>query len=340
MNYFLLFFGIVIYISIVADVVMTTLTMQGGGWLTNRISRRIWNFTLWLSDYNGESKFLTHIGYLLLVFIILFWVAMLNMSFVLVLSFDTGSIINSSTKLPVDFWGKLYYAGFNLSTLGIGDYIASSNVWRLVSIIYSFTGLILITMSITYFLSVLGAVIKKRKLGILLKCLGKNPQEIVITACNPHMRDAIRHQLSTLSSELVEHSQNHRAYPIIHYFHDNKKENSIIVRLATVNEAVYIIKDLIKQDLYFESDLWNSLDTALNNYVDVVLEVSGMNYKKNLPSNILLNKLKDLDMLCENIESKIEIISNKIQKRHAVLYQLVIEDGWEWQDALISYGEQ
>ncbi|MAZ25489.1 MAG: hypothetical protein CL868_00225 [Cytophagaceae bacterium] len=332
MNYLLLIIGILIYLTIVVDMIMTTVTVKGGGWLTNKISKYVWKFFLRICINNGKSKFLTHVGYLLLLFIIIFWVFMLNVSFTLVLLSDDSSIINSTTKQPADIWEKIYYSGFSLSTLGIGDYIANSNGWRFVTILYSFTGLILITMSITYFIPVLNAVIKKRKLGILLSSLGKDPQGILLNAWNEYNWDAYQFQLLSLSDEIVEHSQNHRAYPIIHYFYNNKKEKAIILQIARLNEAIFILKEYIKQDIISQSNQWNNIDVALDNYVEVVIEVSGAKLTENTPRGSSLNKLKKIDLIRKDIEIKKP--SEKMQKRRMVLYHLVKEDGWDWKDVL------
>jgi len=91
------------------------------------------------------------------------------------------SLVNSS-KIPASAIEKLYYSGFVISTLGIGDFMASNDIWRIVTDVYSFTGLILLTMSVTYFIPVLSGVIKQRKLGINLSSLGSSPQEIILNA--------------------------------------------------------------------------------------------------------------------------------------------------------------
>ena len=208
MNYILLSLGILIYMAVVVDIIMTTLTVKGGGWMTGKSCRAVWKLFLKLSGNNGEATLLTHVGYLLLVGIVLLWVVLLNLSFILLLASDVDSVIDSTTKLPTDLGQKAYYSGFVLSTLGIGDYVASNDLWRIITILYSFTGLIFITMSITYFIPVLDAVIKKRKLGINLSSLGNSPQEIVLHAMDTDNYDYFKFQVLGLSDQLVEHSQN------------------------------------------------------------------------------------------------------------------------------------
>ncbi|WP_142785850.1 potassium channel family protein [Changchengzhania lutea] len=330
MNYILLSLGVLIYIAIIADIIMTTLTVKGGGWLTGKISHWVWKLFLRISGNNGESTLLAHVGYLLLVLIAMIWVVMFNLSFILLLASDVDSVINSTTNLHVNLWEKIYYSGFVISTLGIGDFIASSNLWRSITILYSFTGLIFITMSITYFIPVLTAVIKKRKLGISLSSLGNTPQDIVLNALDADNSDYFKFQLLSLSDALVEHSQNHRAYPVIHYFHNNKKDNTIILQIARLNEAIHILRMYVKKDRRPNKRQLTTMESALNNYVEVVMEVSGATFKKYNFDKMELNELKAIGVVQENVEKEEQ--DEMIQKRRTVLRTLVKEDGWDWAD--------
>lgn len=330
MNYLLIGLGILIYIGVIIDIIMTTLTVKGGGWLTSRISQGVWKLFLRITGRNGESTVLTHVGYLLLVLIVLVWVVMLNLSFILLLTSDMDSVINSTTKLPTDIWQKVYYSGYVLSTLGLGDYIPSNDLWRGTTILYSFTGLIFITMSITYFIPVLSAVIEKRKLGINLSGLGNNPQKMVLGFLDGDGSNFFDFVLFSLSGDLIEHSQNHRAYPVIHYFHNNHKDDTIILQIARLNEAVYILSEYIKDEIQPRTKQLGAMVSALNNYVKVVIEVSGSELKEYDFDEIDLSELRTRELVKGGTLNT--AIDEMMRKRRSVLRALVEEDGWDWAD--------
>ena len=71
MAYLLIVIGTIIYVSIVLDILKTTLSMQGGGWLTSNFSHLFWKLMLKLSGRNGKSKLLARAGFYLLILIIL-----------------------------------------------------------------------------------------------------------------------------------------------------------------------------------------------------------------------------------------------------------------------------
>lgn len=332
MTYLLLISGILIYLGIVIDILTTTLSMQGGGWFTSRFSYVFWDFMLKISGRNGKSKLLAHAGFYLLIFFILIWVGFLTLSFFLLLLSDVDSIVNSS-KMPASTLEKLYYAGFVLSTLGIGDFMASNNLWRIITDIYSFTGLILITMSVTYFIPVLSAIIKQRKLGINLSSLGKSPQEIVINAWNGENYQFFKLQLLNFSDALLEHNQNHKAYPVIHYFHNKDKNHAIILQIAKLNEAVFILENHLKSEYAIPQQELSSIKTALNNYIKVIEEVSHLNIKKASPKLPSMDLLKQKNMILASANGN--NYSAQTQYNRRVFSTLIERDGWNWEDVQI-----
>ena len=332
MNYILLGLGILIYIAVLSDIVMTTLTLKGGGWMTSRLCTSVWRLALKICNHNGRSKALTHTGYLLLFIIVLLWVLLLNLSFGLVLMSQFGSIIAATTKLPATEWEKVYYAGYVLSTLGLGDYLPSTNTWRLVTNLYAFTGLIFITMSVTYFIPVLSAVIKQRKLGINISGLGDSPQEVILNAWNGQNFAFLKFQLLTLSDELVDHNQNHRAYPIIHYFHNNKRRNAVVLQIAKLNEVVYLFQNYIRKEFTLNKSELLPIVSALNNYKEVVRDVTKVKMVQNSTASTPLQKLIDKGLLVDNFE-QIEL-NDEMRKNRMIYRSLVEQDGWQWDDVI------
>ncbi len=320
--------GIILYFSIVIDILQTTLSMQGGGWLTSRFAHFFWKFFLMISGRNGSSKILSRTGYILLISIVLIWVFFLWMSFVLILYGFPGAIIDSTTKIPANFWQIVYYSGFSLSTLGMGDYVASADIWRVLTSIYSFTGLILLTMSVTYFIPVLSAVIDQRKLGISLSTLGSSPEEIVISCWNGENFDPLLKKVDKISDSIIKYSQQHRAYPVIHYFHNNKEKNAIILQLARLYEALLIISFEVKDEFKPGEGSIKPLQVAYENYFEVIAEVTHIDPARTDPPFSNTSRLSKKKMLAEIVEEK--SYSENICRNRKIFKTLVEQDGWSW----------
>lgn len=319
--------GIVLYFSIVLDILHTTLSMQGGGWLTSRFAHFFWKFFLMISGKNGRSKILSRTGYILLISIVLIWVFLLWMSLVLILYGNPGAVIESATKIPANFWQIVYYSGYSLSTLGMGDYVASADIWRVLTSIYSFTGLILLTMSVTYFIPVLSAVIDQRKLGISLSTLGRSPEEIVLGCWNGENFEPLLKKIDKFSDSIIRYSQQHRAYPVIHYFHNNKEKNAIILQLARLYEALLIISFQVKDEYKPAQASIKPLYIAFENYFEVIAEVTHITPVSEAPPFPNTNELFENKMLRWNPKNDYseEIIGNR-----RLFQTLVEQDGWNW----------
>ncbi|TBW28088.1 potassium channel family protein [Gramella sp. KN1008] len=328
MEILLLVAGILIYLFTVLDIIQTTLSMQGGGWITSRFSHGFWTIFLRLSGRDGKKKILSHTGYILLISIVLIWVFLLWSSFVLLLAADHDSVINSTTRDAAKLLEKIYYAGFTISTLGVGDYIPSLDSWRIISAIYSFTGLILLTMSVTYFIPVLSAVIEQRKLGIRLSNLGNSPEEILINSWNGKDFTEFTEKINDLSESLVHHSQNHRAYPVIHYFHNWKEKNAVILQLARLHEALYLLKYEIDKERRPDEIELKPLEVAFENYREVITEVTHIKIIEEAPP------LAGTDMLRKEGLTTVDRPSMNVGKdlihTRRLFQTLVRQDGWSW----------
>lgn len=319
--------GVILYVLIVLDILQTTLSMRGGGWLTSRYSHLFWKSLLALSGRNGKSKILTHAGYILLISIVLIWVFIMWVSMILILISHPGAIVDSGTMVPASFWQIVYYSGFTISTLGMGDYVPAGDIWRILTSVYSFTGLILLTMSVTYFIPVLSAVIDQRKLGISLSTLGSNPQEIVLNAWNGKDFNRLTDKIDDIANSIIKYSQQHRAYPVIHYFHNNKQKNNVLLQLTRLYESLNILADKIKQeDRPPEQDL-KPLIVAFENYYETISEVTHISLMENNPPTTNMRILIEKNL----VEKSSEETSKEIKFRR-FFNTLLHQDGWNWED--------
>ncbi|MFZ0488953.1 MAG: potassium channel family protein [Salegentibacter sp.] len=330
MNILLLIIGALLYLGIVVDILQTTLSLQGGGWLTSHISRWIWTIFLKFSGHNGKARILEHAGYILLVIIVTVWVFFLWLSFLLMLTSSPDSIVNGTTRLPADVWEKLYFAGYTISTLGMGDFVETADAWRILSTIYSFTGLILLTMSVTYFIPALSAVINQRKLAIMIRSLGKDPQDIILNTWDGKNFDDFFAKSSSLAEDLIMYGQRHRAYPVIHYFHQTEKETNIMLQLARLNEALQILKNCLPKEMKPRDQELASLEVAFKNYVKIITGV--VKYKPLQVSvpEVKLDELRKKGFIDTN--HKCGEMAEELRHTREVLHSMVVRDGWKWED--------
>ncbi len=323
--------GIVIILVVFKDLVTTTLSFQGGGRLTNFISDTLWRMCLYFAKKNGRSPMLEHVGHILLIVIILTWVAGMWLGAFLLLQTDPSSVLNSTTDASTTAWEKLYFAGYTLSTMGNGDYKPGSYVWDIVTNLLAFSGLAFITISITYIMPVLSAVILQVKLSVFINSLGDTPQQILINGWNGKNFDRLLKNDANVAELLIQHSENHRAYPIIHYFHNSQMRKAIILNLATLDEAISMLRHVVEKEVRPDHKDLSLLQGSLDFYLEVLKQDQQIETDA-MPSPPDWSELRNEGIPLDADWLNDFNTNEKLNDRRRVLTHLLEEDGWRWQD--------
>ncbi|MDX5438034.1 MAG: potassium channel family protein, partial [Pontibacter sp.] len=237
MNYLYLLLGILLFILTVSDLIKTTFSSNGGGKITNAVSKGVWKLFFTASGKDGRSKLFSYAGPAVLIFILLVWIIGLWSGLFLMLLSDKDSVVNSSTLTATSPLEKLYYAGFTLSTLGIGDYKATTDAWRILTSLAAYSGLAFITASITYFVPVLSAVGLQSTVSLYISGMGKTPQQILLNSWNGKDFSSFFDTVSDLCQMIMQHTMNHNSYPVIHFFHNNQPKLAITPAIVLLDET-------------------------------------------------------------------------------------------------------
>lgn len=330
MNYFYIIAGLFIIIFILRDIIITTLSLQGGGRLTNFVTQKLWQLLLSCSKKVDSKVFLIHAGYMLLLLILVMWISGLWLGFFLLFSSHTGAVVSSSTGLPITGYKLVYFTGYTLSTLGSGEFIPSANSWRLLTNLASFIGLSFITMCITYFVPALSAVILQERIGVYVNSLGKTPEDILINGWNGKDFHRLMSRLSDVYNNLIQHAQNHEAYPIIFFFHSRDAMRSPIINLAKLNEALGLLKHVVRKEAKPDDKELLTLESTLDFYTRIAGDHSSGN-EHPLPQPDL-DRLRTssipFDLTCLEQFSK----DNELVSRRKVFSQLLVDCGWSWKN--------
>jgi len=334
MSYISLAAGCVIILLIISDIIFTVFAPHGSGFLSDSISKGIWRILLNLTNKSGKLKMLNNSGTIIIVILMFVWLSLLWLGFTLIYCFDTDSVINATTKIPTTTTEKFYYIGYTLSTLGYGDFQGGNQFWQVLSSVISFTGLILITTAITYLVPVTNAEIDKRKLGIYISTLGTTPDQILTTGWNgKNFKDLNDHFLD-LIEKILENSQNHLAYPILHYFHTSDQNEASTLNIALLDETLSILIHHVKHDMRPDDQYLLPLRRAITTYLET-LRHAFIKPTDNLPEvqDLMVLKKTKIPALQSIIEDKDTLeLNDNLEKRRKLIYALLKNDGWDWSD--------
>jgi hypothetical protein len=152
-----LLLGLGLLALVVVDLLWTALWVDGGaGPFSSRLSTALWGG---LRATGGRrSRTLSLAGPLILTATLLCWVAMIWLGWALLFASDPGSLLSADDKEPADWAGRLYFVAYSMFTMGNGDYNPQGGRWQIATSFTTASGMLFVTLGVSYVLSVLGAV--------------------------------------------------------------------------------------------------------------------------------------------------------------------------------------
>jgi hypothetical protein len=247
MNYFVFILGITILLITAIDLINTSLSVRGAGYITKRLSKFIWTVLLFIHKKIGAGKLLELGGAFILVSILINWLLLIWISASLLFISQPDSLMNVESNTPTTIISKIFYTGYTLSTLGLGDIEPYGPGWEILTAILSFTGLILISIAITYLIPVVSAEIIKRKISVYITTLGCSIEDILMNYWNGEHFKELEQPFIKLTSSILLHAQNHKAYSVLHYFHSSDKKEAFALNLTNLDEVLTMLLHVIPE---------------------------------------------------------------------------------------------
>lgn len=239
MNTFVLIAGILIILAAIIDFIWTTLWVDGGaGPLTDRLSSMIWKI---MRKTSGDHpKILSLAGPFILTATLVMWILLLWAGWSMVFSGEESAVVNLTDKSIATWVERVYYAGYLIFTLGNGDFAPNGSVWQIATVIATGTGMMFITLGVTYLLSVLSAVTSKRSFAESVLSIGDTAGEIVRNSWDGQDFHNIDLLLNSFSSQLSTITSQHNAYPILHYYFAEKTMESNPLAVILLDETLTV----------------------------------------------------------------------------------------------------
>lgn len=330
MNLYIFSIGFVILIITATDLINTSLSVRGAGFITRRLSKAIWKLLLRLNKNRGNRKILEKGGSIILVSILINWLILIWFSASLLFISQVDSLKNVETNTSTTVVSKIFYTGYTLSTLGLGDIEPDGAFWEILTSILSFTGLILISIAITYLIPVVSAEIEKRKVSVYITTLGCSVEEILLNHWNGKDFKQLEHSFANLTTMIILHAQNHKVYSVLHFFHTSNKKEAFVLNLTNLDETLTVLLHDVPAENRPSQHILMGLRKAISSYLET-LPVAFISPSDITPPLVSLNDLIKAGIpLNEGEEVAIEY--RKVISRRRLLLALVNDDGWKWED--------
>ena len=165
------------------DLFWTTLG-EGGGPLTRRLAKQIWRLVFALHEVWPKSRLLSIGGIAITLCTVALWLLLSWAGWTLIFSAPGAVVHDTAAGEQADLWGRIYFVGYALSTLGMGDLQPRGDVWRVLTAVASLYGLFQISFAISYLIPLVLAATFKRRIATFISCMGNAADDLLINMWN------------------------------------------------------------------------------------------------------------------------------------------------------------
>lgn len=319
--------GILILLIALVDLLWTTLWVDGGGGpLSSRAATGLWRG---LRRVGGHDSRLLHLaGPLILLFSLILWIGLIWAGWTLIFAGNETALIDTRDGGPISWTERIYFVAYTLFTMGNGDFTPRDGVWQIATALTTASGMLFVTMAVSYVISVLGAVVNKRSFASTVTGLGKRGEELVRTGWDGEDFHGLDLTINTLNSELSQLAKQHKAYPILHYYHAKEEDDSSAMAVAVYDEALTLLHFGIPEDQQFNAVPVKTARSSVQSYLET-LNSAFIKPADEAPPPPDLNRLRDADIPTVS-DAEFDTALDELSERRRKLLGVVTADAYQW----------
>jgi len=315
----------VIIVGALIDVFVTVFSPNGAGPITDSWTRWLWRLLLFIHRRRSIHRGLAFAGPFMLVASILLWYLLIGIGLFILLAAHPSSVTVSKTGLPAEPIEKLYFVNTTISGLGYGDLVPSGFPWTLLVTASTFIATMVLTASISYVISVVGAAIERKKLAHGIFGLGESISEIIEFSRLDEPENSLKDYVTDLASTMDGHALKHLAYPILKYFHESDAGSSP-VRAVLVFSDAFFISIQRASDRRPPPGVQRLLENSIRNYAQITHAVIPVRLPDQDPGH-LIQSAREYGIAVESDPEFRTKLESYLALRRRLL-ALCYEDGW------------
>ncbi len=331
----LIVLGAVLLVTLIFDVLWTVVaSASGAGPLTGRLSTGLWSIALLLGRGSDgpRNRLLAVSGVGIVVLLLLAWIMVAWGAWWLIFSASEGAVRVVETGRPANLLQRLYFAGDGIFTASSADFATDMGGWRAARVANHASGLIFITLAITYLIPVASAAAERRQLAGYISSLGRTPEGIVIAAWTGTTFGSLRQHLVALTPMVHLSAQRHLTYPVLHYFHSPNERTAVAVSYVVLDEAISLLRWGVTAEARPDAGAVEPLNEGVGLFLDTVRSAIAEGSRRPLdpPSLEALRRAGIPVVTDEAFAAALE----QQRDRRCLLAGLLEDDGWSeeaWQ---------
>lgn len=202
----------------------------------------------------ARRNLLAYAGPVLISLTIATWVLLLVTGWALIFHPALGTgIVAAKGATDTGFSTALYFSGFTITTLGTGDVVPVSPVYRALTVAEAAVGFSVLTMVLTYFLSIYGSITARKTFASSLHHHTFDtgtPVQFVLGISRVDDISRGSEHLSQLARFLTHTAETHRSYPVLRYFHFRDDRYALPRLLLLALDTVTLLRSALDDRRY------------------------------------------------------------------------------------------
>ena len=219
--------GATLLALIIFDIYATVLHSSARyGPVGESLNRSVWRLARGLSFRLARARrhrLLNMIGPLLLPLLIAVYVVLSVLAYALIYYPHVPAGFTYGVEHRESGWvDAVYFSGVTLTTVGYGDMVPRLTALRFVALFEAASGLVVISLAITYMLTVYAALERKRAIAVSLYHQAGEGADVAGLIAHHFVEGrfyGLRDALRTVTRDLQGLLESHIDHPVIHYFH-------------------------------------------------------------------------------------------------------------------------
>ena len=230
----LLITGFALLATALVDVfVSLTRSSARSGYLTSFAEQVVCHVLMASFRWSGRRGFLAAAGPAGLISRTAIIVVAMITGYVLITLASPHGIVQSKTGQAADLAETIYFVGYSVATLGLGDFVPDTDVARLFTVLMALSGFLVITFVVGTISPLSDVVVAKNKVAFATLAAGSLAYLQGTESGSGERRfDAL---LPTILSDLLTLAEATHCLPVAHRFHAGRPEFALSVAFARIN---------------------------------------------------------------------------------------------------------
>lgn len=253
--------GVILLCILIVDIFVTVFVPRGtAGLIARRTYSGAWSAWRRIGNHLPEKRrrnWLAWLGPLLVPVTVVVWGVLLIVSFALIYApWVQGFSISPPESGPMADWAlALYYSGYSAVTLGVGDVTPNGTFPRLLAVTEAGFGFAIITVAVSYLLSVYSARNQATILSLsVFRFIGRgdseDPVSLLIHIADKGTEEEVCDWLGRIELNLAEFVELEGQYPLINYFHEPRDDRALPVAISDLLELVTISRTMLSPERF------------------------------------------------------------------------------------------